>query len=99
MDKLENSVENFFQFWGGQLKLEKRRKITKPTSYEVVAWNAQAAIKRWNAEQILANFFPDIAAQRTLNEASFLTYENKVKYIKSEMKRLSEYNLPVPNNL
>lgn len=96
--EFESSLEQFFQFSGKQLKLDRVRKTTKPLKYDCVKWDVYAVILRWNAEKVLEKFFREIAANKTKNEICSIAYENKLKVIRSEFNRLSEYQLPVPRN-
>lgn len=81
------------------LKLNELSKFTKSPTYESVKWLAYWCVKKWNAEIIVENFFGDIYADRTKGTSYFLTYENKVKHIKREMRKLKAFNLPTPEDV
>jgi hypothetical protein len=97
--EFESSLEQFFQLSGKQLKLDSVKKTTKPLKYDVVRWNVYGVLRKWGGEQILEKFFPEIAANRTKNEISAIAYENKLKVLRKEIRRMSEFELPVPRNL
>jgi len=97
--EFESSLKQFFQLSGRQLKLDRLKKTTKPLKYEVVRWNVYGVLRKWGGEQILEKFFPEIAANRTKNEISAIAYENKLKVLRKEIRRMSEFELPVPRNL
>lgn len=97
--EFESSLEQFFQLSGKQLKLDGAKKTTKPLKYDVVRWNVYGVLRKWDGEQILEKFFPEIAANRTKNEISAIAYENKLRVLKKEIRRMSEFELPVPRNL
>jgi len=97
--EFESSLEQFFQFSGRQVKLDGAKKTTKPLKYDVVRWNVYGVLRKWDGEQILGKFFPEIAENRTKNEISAIAYENKLRVLRKEIRRMSEFELPVPRSL
>lgn len=97
--EFEKKLEQYITEASSDLKLNELSKYTRPPSFTSVLWLANCIIKSWNSEQVLEKFFPEIAVNKTKDKASFLTFENKIKYIKSEIRKLKKFNLPTPKNL
>ena len=94
-ESFESKLQTYFHQISNHFDLNEKKRITRPRSFENVKWLVYSTVKKWNAERILEKFFPDISANRTKNDYSFLTFENKLKHIKSEMRKLESFLLPV----
>lgn len=97
--KFEEELDLYINEASDTLKLNQLSQATNPPTYTNVKWLVYGTVKGWSAERIIEKFFPEIVADKTKNELSFLTFENKVKHVKSEMKKLKEFDLPLPENL
>lgn len=95
IEKVKSELERYFNNVSKQFNLDNQPKVTKPPTFEKVKWLVYSTVKNWGVERIVEKFFPDIAANKTKNESSSLYYENKLKHIKSEIKGLYIFDLPV----
>lgn len=99
IEKVKSELERYFHNVSNQFDLDNQPKVTKPPTFEKVKWLVYSTVKGWRVERIVEKFFPDIAANKTNNKSSYFDYENKLKHIKSEMKELCVFDLPVKENL
>lgn len=97
-EKFFSEMDNYFQAVGRRLNLEKMIRY-RAHKYEKVKWLVYANFKSKTAEGILEKFFPDIAAEKTKRQVTYLAYENKLKHIKSQIRSLANYDLPLLKSL
>jgi hypothetical protein len=98
-ESFESQLQAYFHNVSSHFVLDEKKRITKPRSFENVKWLVYSTVKGWSTKRILEKFFPDISANRTKNELSFITFENKLKHIKSEMRKLNRFDLPLHKSL
>jgi len=94
----ETELQQYFHNVSVMFNLEgKKRARTVP--FKNVEWLVYTVLLKWNAERILEKFFPDIRAFKGKDNKSTLEFEFKLKHIKSAMRKLKEFDLPVPKDL
>jgi len=92
----KDELENYFQRIRRQNNLDNQPRHKRPPTFENVKWLVHSLLRNQDAEKVVEKFFHNISADRTKNESSALTFDNKVKHIKSEIRSLAKFNLPIP---
>lgn len=88
-ESFENELGNYFQSAGDYLNLEKVKKITKPLDYELVKPLVRKTVQKWSEEKIV-----EIDFNITNSLSTKRYFVRKVKYLKEELPKFENFNLP-----